>query len=203
MIPGFNETLRHQGRNYHVQTEDLGIGKALVVSQIFCDGQILHTERTDYRPRLEEPDLERELKKLLLRQHRNMHRLIARGEFPQVRRRESLSEIALAAGEGPERGVGEGAPGRPGPDPRGATLSELHDQATPVEGSLIPALGLPGPGTEPARSAAPAASAPAPSPAPETGFLARYRRGQRLDLLLVLELARRAEGPGQPQSGAA
>ncbi|MBM4320278.1 MAG: hypothetical protein FJ125_10015 [Deltaproteobacteria bacterium] len=76
-----NESVRFGDRVFHIQTEDLGTNKGLVVSQIFCEGRILHSQRTDYREKLALPHPDIEVKKLLLRQHRDMHRLIQQGEL--------------------------------------------------------------------------------------------------------------------------
>ena len=179
MVPGFNEIVRHQDRVYHIQTEDLGTTKAAVVSQVFCDGQILHSERVDYSDKLEHPELQRYVMKLLIVQHRNMHRRIKGTEPPAAdKARDARVEEADS----------------------GAALT----QETPTEPPISAAAPKTGPevarAAPPASDAAPAArhrgvARPAGIP-PLTGmpavegFLADLVSDRRLDLVVVMELSR-------------
>jgi hypothetical protein len=48
MITGFNTDVDHQGRVFHVQTEDKGLGNPQVESLIYCGGEIICSRRTSY-----------------------------------------------------------------------------------------------------------------------------------------------------------
>ncbi len=161
MIPGFNETIRYNGRIYHAQTEDLGVKKAQIVSQIFCDGQILHTEKADYSHLLDSANLQLEVKKLLIKQHRNLHRIIKQGQLPVPASETELPVVQV----GPDHGdsVPEIPPAIPPTNPA-VTTGEL-----PSVSSQLPVRTM--------------------TPSPRGGFLADLLSDTPFDLLILRELA--------------
>jgi hypothetical protein len=48
MITGFNTDVDHQGRVFHVQTEDKGLGNPIVQSLIYCGGEIIASRKDSY-----------------------------------------------------------------------------------------------------------------------------------------------------------
>jgi hypothetical protein len=48
MITGFNTDVEHDGRIYHVQTEDKGVGNPFIESLIYLGGEILASHRSSY-----------------------------------------------------------------------------------------------------------------------------------------------------------
>lgn len=48
MITGFNTDVDHEGRVFHVQTEDKGLSNPEVESLIYCGGEIICSRRTSY-----------------------------------------------------------------------------------------------------------------------------------------------------------
>jgi hypothetical protein len=48
LITGFNTDVEHNGRIYHVQTEDKGIGNPTLESLIYLGGEILASHRSSY-----------------------------------------------------------------------------------------------------------------------------------------------------------
>lgn len=48
MITGFNTDVEHNGKIYHVQTEDKGIGNPTIESLIYLGGEILASHRRSY-----------------------------------------------------------------------------------------------------------------------------------------------------------
>ena len=48
MVTGSNTDVRFEGYVYHVQTEDLGLDKAEIVSLVYVGGQILKSFRAPY-----------------------------------------------------------------------------------------------------------------------------------------------------------
>ncbi len=214
MIPGFNETLRHEGATFHIQTEDLGRTKAVVVSHIFRGGQILHSARREYGDKLEHPQIERLVKKLLILQHRDMQRLILSGKL-------SSEDDASSSQEEPGRtrsAVPEDGwdfPEDVSPTPRrtrsGRVLSDTASAEPEPEladdDELLQVM-------EASRAAAQATEAAAQSALVQpddvpgarlgegpplvgfpaaTGFLADVISDRRLDLVIALELARLSE----------
>ena len=82
---GFNNNVQHNGRTFHIQTEDSGIKYCRVVTHLFADGgRILQTRRTDYKAQLDQPDLIEQIRHLMKEQHRTMFSALRSGEFDEV-----------------------------------------------------------------------------------------------------------------------
>ena len=82
---GFNNNVRHNGRVFHIQTEDSGTKYCRVVTHLFADGgQILRTSRTEYSQHKEEPDLTQQIRCLMKEQHRSMFAALRSGEFDEI-----------------------------------------------------------------------------------------------------------------------
>jgi hypothetical protein len=82
---GFNNNVSHNGRTFHIQTEDSGIKYCRVVTHLFADGgRILQTRRTDYKQQLDQPDLIEQVRQLMKDQHRRMATALRAGEFDEV-----------------------------------------------------------------------------------------------------------------------
>ena len=68
-LTGLNHSLRCLGREMHVQTEDLGNRERLIETQVFCEGRVILSTRTEYPPTLD-PQGDREpLAELMRKQH--------------------------------------------------------------------------------------------------------------------------------------
>jgi hypothetical protein len=62
-LGGFNTNLRHDGRLFHVQTEDLGVKRCVVETQLFVDGgQVLSVRRSDYESEASSAEVTRAMK---------------------------------------------------------------------------------------------------------------------------------------------
>jgi len=48
MVTGFNTDVKHDGRVYHVQTEDKGLQNPIIETLIYMGGEILAARRTSY-----------------------------------------------------------------------------------------------------------------------------------------------------------
>jgi len=48
MITGFNTDLEHEGRVYHVQTEDKGLDNPVIETLVYCGGEIVTSRRSSY-----------------------------------------------------------------------------------------------------------------------------------------------------------
>ncbi len=109
MLPGINEDIVRGSRTYHLQTEDRGERNPEVISVLFLGGAVLTTERRSYNELLEHPDRVRGVKKLMIRQHRDVLRRILEGEFDAVEiARRSMTEaepLVLDSGSVPDLDV--------------------------------------------------------------------------------------------------
>ena len=117
MPAGFNHNLKHNGKIYHVQTEDSGPARPQVVSHLFLGGNIIASTKADYGGLLtgteHDPDI---VTHFMQEQHKKMlHDLIngkyddlsARPVRPVTSKREALLDSA--------RGVASASPSRAAP----------------------------------------------------------------------------------------
>ncbi len=72
-VMGYNHQIPHQGRIFHVQTEDSGPSKRHIFTHVFLSGTIVASSRIDYDGELPSPDIS----ELLKQSHKSMlHRLV-------------------------------------------------------------------------------------------------------------------------------
>ncbi len=76
-----NEEIVHDGVRLHIQTEDLGIGKAKVLTLVFRGGHILFSKGTDYREFADQEHLERSVADRVRWQHRAIRAGILAGKL--------------------------------------------------------------------------------------------------------------------------
>jgi hypothetical protein len=68
-VVGLNDNLVFMGRQLHVQTEHAGFPVARIVTQVFCNGRVLLSKKTECPAGIREsPDFNR-LQKLMCTQH--------------------------------------------------------------------------------------------------------------------------------------
>ena len=85
MLPGFNHNVRYNNRVYHVQTEDIGLKIASVVTQVFLAGQVLALEKTSYKDVLDAGwgtnDRVRQIRLRMQEQHKTLLKRVTEGAF--------------------------------------------------------------------------------------------------------------------------
>jgi hypothetical protein len=72
MVTGFNTDVEHQGRIYHVQTEDRGTQNPIIETLIYMGGEILAARRSSYADLLPKGISEKEIAKRIEAQHNRM-----------------------------------------------------------------------------------------------------------------------------------
>jgi len=82
MITGFNTDIEFEGRVFHVQTEDRGLGNPIVESLVYSGGEIVTSRKNSYVDLVESDGYEEALvlRKMEM-QHREMIREIRNGRF--------------------------------------------------------------------------------------------------------------------------
>ena len=202
VLPGINEDIVRGNRTYHLQTEDRGTHNPAIVGVLFLEGAVLVTERVPYEELLETRGAEREIKKRMIRVHRNLLRRILEGEFDAVevqRQSQPEREPLLSLEHVSEPALGVGRPGR-----RAAALMPRIPSPIPDVGNPFdqPFAAAPGRGSDEIL-ATPAilVDEPATGPLdtgglPATGFCADVITSRSFDLVVALELAR-LEGAGR------
>lgn len=88
MLHGYNNDIEYRGKEFHIQTEDLGESIGKIESQIFHEGQILDTETVSYDSVMEEigedEDLKKKLKSLLQATHKGLYERLVSGEYDEM-----------------------------------------------------------------------------------------------------------------------
>jgi hypothetical protein len=72
-LTGFNNNVRYRGMRFHIQTEDSGITRPHITTQLFADGgYVIKSLRTDYREYVDHPERAVLVHRLMRDQHRAM-----------------------------------------------------------------------------------------------------------------------------------
>lgn len=87
MVTGFNTDVKHQGRVYHVQTEDKGLGNPIIETLIYLGGEILAARRSSYADLVAQAAGEKEIAERIESQHNRMILDIKEGKYEDKRPR--------------------------------------------------------------------------------------------------------------------
>lgn len=72
-LVGYNTNVRHKGNLYHIQTEDSGVKRPHVITQLFADGgRIIASEKTSYEEHVGADNLAAIVKQLMQDQHKRV-----------------------------------------------------------------------------------------------------------------------------------
>jgi len=72
-LVGYNTNVRHKGKLYHIQTEDSGVKRPHVITQLFADGgRIIASEKTSYQEHVGVENLAVVVKQLMQEQHKRV-----------------------------------------------------------------------------------------------------------------------------------
>src|SRR5262245_33594708 len=81
MVTGFNTDVQHQGKTFHVQTEDKGQQNPIIETLIYVGGEILAARRTSYADLLVKGIDEKEIAERIESQHNRMILDIREGKY--------------------------------------------------------------------------------------------------------------------------
>ena len=81
MLPGFNHNIVYKGKIYHIQTEDSGPKRPVIITHLFLGGNIISTKKTDYSEIVNEEGIEDIIRELMEEQHSDMLRDLKNGKF--------------------------------------------------------------------------------------------------------------------------
>ena len=72
-LVGYNTNVRHKGNLYHIQTEDSGVKRPHVITQLFADGgRIIASEKTSYEEHVGAENIAVIVKQLMQEQHKRV-----------------------------------------------------------------------------------------------------------------------------------
>ena len=100
MITGFNTDVQHRGRVFHVQTEEKGPSNPVMVTLVYCRGQIVGELAAPYAARDEGSGTPAEIRRRMLEQHRVLVRAVQDGKY-------DLEPLAEAIDRAREPGLDE------------------------------------------------------------------------------------------------
>ena len=96
VITGYNTDVEFDGVTYHVQTEDKGVAKPIILSLVYDRGTILASKRLPYDDLLEGDLDEKLLAARLHRQHKLICAAIQAGRIEDLRRMTLRESVAVA-----------------------------------------------------------------------------------------------------------
>jgi len=83
-LVGYNTNVRHKGNLYHIQTEDSGVKRPHVITQLFADGgRIIASEKTSYEEHLGAENIAAIVKQLMQEQHKRVFIGLRDGVYDQ------------------------------------------------------------------------------------------------------------------------
>ena len=95
MLTGYNTDVEHEGRTYHVQTEDKGHDNPVVETLIYVGGQILASRKVSYADRPEAEREEQKLAALIEQQHKGVVRDIRLGKYDPPDQRRTFGDDVI------------------------------------------------------------------------------------------------------------
>ncbi|HEU4400946.1 MAG TPA: hypothetical protein VFT43_02460 [Candidatus Polarisedimenticolia bacterium] len=104
MVTGFNTDVEHEGRIYHVQTEDKGLENPIIETLIYMGGEILAARRSSYADLKAQEVSEKQIAERIETQHNRMILDIKEGMYSKKQVRpfgegiissKSLDEVVL------------------------------------------------------------------------------------------------------------
>ena len=99
-LVGYNTNVRHKGKLYHIQTEDSGVKRPHIITQLFADGgRILASEKTSYEEHVGAENLTAIVKQLMQEQHKRVFIGLRDGAYDEGGLAESISESEEAPPE--------------------------------------------------------------------------------------------------------
>lgn len=128
VITGFNTDIEHDGVIYHVQTEDKGLSKPVIVSLVYNRGTILASKRSPYDDLLKANFSERILAERLSKQHKLICAAIRAGRI------EDLKKLGQKDKKSVQTPVPAPAPAAPKPE--AVRLDPITHPPKPPEDSL-------------------------------------------------------------------
>ena len=96
-LVGYNTNVRHKGNLYHIQTEDSGVKRPHVITQLFADGgRIIASEKTSYEEHVGAENIAVIVKKLMQEQHKRVFIGLRDGVYDEDGPAETDSSVADA-----------------------------------------------------------------------------------------------------------
>lgn len=83
-VTGFNHNIKHNGKIYHVQTEDSGVNNPHIITHLFVGGNILASKKSSYADIRGAENLAEIVREMMEEQHKEMLRNLIRGVYDNI-----------------------------------------------------------------------------------------------------------------------
>src|SRR5215471_11317097 len=151
MITGFNTDVHHDGRLYHVQTEDRGLDHPILESLVYLGGTVVAKKSTPYSEKIDEGATEEIIASLLKRQHQVIIAAIKAGRIDELIHNlggkkspsEAISEVLRRSAVREHKPTSDAGKSIPAPNP--ASFAQGIERAIPGAGT--PAISSPSSGS--------------------------------------------------------
>ncbi|RPI38250.1 MAG: hypothetical protein EHM54_00860 [Nitrospiraceae bacterium] len=80
MLVGYNTNVPYKGIIYHVQTEDSGLKKPVIITLLYLKGTILASKKSDYAALASDPDCKEKVREMMKEQHKAMIKELIAGK---------------------------------------------------------------------------------------------------------------------------
>jgi hypothetical protein len=84
IMSGLNVDIEHQGKIFHVQTQDKGLSSNYVETIIYKAGRVISSRRTYYTSYLNNPELYENIENIIQKQHESILHEIKGGKFDHL-----------------------------------------------------------------------------------------------------------------------
>jgi hypothetical protein len=84
MVAGFNHNIRHNGKLYHVQTEDLGLGNPRITTHLFIGGNVVASKNRSYADIARAEGVGAAVRRMMEEQHKEMLRELVNGVYDRL-----------------------------------------------------------------------------------------------------------------------
>ncbi len=81
MLTGYNTDFKFQGKIYHIQTEDGGLGSPNITSLLYYGGAIIGSRKTSYADIVKADCLDEVVRELMMEQHKQVIRDFMQGKI--------------------------------------------------------------------------------------------------------------------------
>ena len=103
MITGYNTDVEHKGVLYHVQTEDKGLKKPIILSLVYTGGEILASKRSPYDDLIASGFDKEVLTERLTRQHKLICAAVHAGRIDDLKRLSQHDQTLESTAHGPSQ----------------------------------------------------------------------------------------------------
>jgi hypothetical protein len=121
MLVGYNTNVPYKGTIYHVQTEDSGMRKPVIITLLYLKGTILASKKSSYAAFASDPDCKEKVREMMKEQHKAMIKELIAGKHASAAETPRSSQEENTVSVTPEKSADRPA------EPRNQIKKSLDD----------------------------------------------------------------------------